>query len=348
MALVRLFQIPVFLSAFITGAVFIAPASSAQASGGWSVCNETSMIVETATGRPNDTDVIVEGWTRIRPGECATVISGPLKPGPYYLYGRSSRAHRGGTKSWTGDYELCVDSQGSFSVESPPDCVAMGLEPRKFQPVLIESKTRWTTTLKETQIWKDDTAKAAGIQRLLDDAGVESGSMDGYIGRRTRRAIADFLESKQLSAESTDEQLIDYLEQVAIERARNLGLTLCNRTENRLWTAIARRRGEGWESRGWWAFEAGGCERVIDDALIGASHFVYAEMETDGGTKVLKDTFDTFCISHAQFAIIGRDKCGQAFYETAAFKETDVPEKGRLVVEFFDRDFRYAEEIEAK
>lgn len=344
MALVRLFQNPGFLSGLFLAALFCAPSANAQQEpSGWSVCNETSRIIETATGRQSDSDVIVEGWTRIRPGECRNVLAAPLKPGPYFLYGRSSRAHRGGTKAWTGDYQYCVDSQGAFSVESPPDCTAMGLESRKFQPILIESKTRWTTTLKETQVWTKETAQAAGIQRLLDDAGVESGAIDGYIGRRTRNAIADFLTSRKLPTDTDDEKLIDYLEQEAIERARNIGLTLCNRTESRLWTAIARRRGEGWESRGWWGIEAGACERVIDESLISASHFVFAEMETDGGNKILDDGTDSFCIAHSRFAILGRTKCKAGFYDEARFKETAVPEKGRLVVEFFDRDFKFSE-----
>lgn len=321
--------------------LWAAPAARAQAATGWSVCNQTSMIIETATGRPSGSDVIVEGWTRIRPGECRVVLPAPLQPGPHFLYGRSSRAHRGGIREWTGEYNYCVDAQGSFSVESPPDCVVMGLEARSFKPILIESKTRWTTTLKETQKWSMTTAKAAGIQRLLDDAGVESGTIDGYVGRRTRSAIAQFLKSKNLPSDTDDNQLMDYLEQVAIERARNLGLTICNRTSERTWTAIGRRRGEGWESRGWWPIEAGACERVVDESLLAAPHYVFAEIETPAGTKRLKGAAEPFCISRSQFAILGRDECEKKFYDTASFVETTEAVDGKLVFELFDRDFDY-------
>lgn len=317
--------------------------ADAQATTGWSVCNETSMIVETATGRPSGSDVIVEGWMRVRPGECRVLLPAPLNPGPHFLYGRSSRAYRGGIREWTGEYEYCVDAQGSFSVESPPDCVSMGLEARKFKPVLIESKTRWTTTLKETEKWDRKKAKAAGIQRLLDDAGVEATKIDGYIGRRTRGAIADFLKERKLPADTDDNKLMDYLEQVAIERARNIGLTLCNRTEERLWTAVGRRRGEGWESRGWWPIEAGACERVIDESLLASPHYVFAEMETPAGVKRLSGAVEPFCISRSHFAILGRDECEANFYDTARFIETVEPENGKLVFEMFDRDFEFSE-----
>ena len=319
--------------------------AEAQSNRGWSVCNETSRIVELATGRPVNQSIVVEGWTRVRPGECSRVLDAPLASGQHhYLYGRTSRAHRGGMKSWTGDFPFCVDSQGAFSLESIPNCTVMGLETRKFQPVMIESRTNWTTTLKETQKWTRETAQSAGIQRLLDDAGIESGSIDGYIGRRTRGAIREFLAEQKLPADTTDDELIDYLEQVAIERARNIGLSLCNRTDNRIWTAIARRRGEGWESRGWWRLEAGSCERVIDQALISAPHYVFAELEADEGRKILAPAAsEVFCMFPSQFAILGRDDCGTRFMDEAPFRETAIPEDGRLVVEFFERDFVFAD-----
>ncbi len=339
----RLFAIAGFLAcAFTLG---LSGEANAQATAdGWTVCNQTSRIIETATGRPSGSNVIVEGWRRVRPGECRVIMQAPLQKGPHFLYGRSSRAHRGGTTEWTGDYQFCVDAQGSFSVESPPNCVAMGLEPRKFKPVLIESKTRWTTTLRETEKWTMTTAKAAGIQRLLDDAGVESGKIDGYIGRRTRRAVATFLKSKKLPDDPDDFKLMDYLEQVAIERARNLGLTICNRTKERAWTAIGRRRGEGWESRGWWPIDAGGCARVVDNALLATPHYIFAEIESDAGLKRLYGGQEKFCISRSHFAILGKEDCEKKFYNSATFVETNTPEEGRLVFELFDRDFKFVEQ----
>lgn len=324
-------------------AVLATGGASAQSSNGWSVCNQTSMIVETATARPEGSDVVVEGWMRVRPGECRVVMAAPLRPGPHFLYARSSQAHRGGVKQWTGEFPYCVDAQGSFSVQSPPNCVTMGLEERRFQPVLIESRNRWRTDLKETEIWTMKSARAAGLQRLINDAGVQKTTIDGYIGRSTRNAIATFLRANNIAADVDDEELIDLLETVAIDRARNLGLTFCNRSNHRIWSAFARRRGEGYESRGWWSIEAGACEKVIDEALIATPYFVHAEMETDEGRKQLTGAGDKFCMSQTKFAILDREDCGEAFYEDGLFKETTVPEDGRLVYEFFERDFSFVD-----
>jgi len=320
-------------------AVF-APPADAQAAKGWKLCNQTSFIIESAVGKPEGQGVVVEGWTKLRPGACEVAIPGPLKPGVHFIYSRSSGAHRGGARNWGGDRELCVDTTGSFALESPPDCAAMGLDSRDFRPVLIERKNSWRTNLVETDTYTLDKARQAGVQRLLIDADVYSGRIDGDIGKRTRASIREFLVSKGLSPDTSDENLIDILEQSAIARARTVGLTLCNRTDKRIWSAIARRKGEGWESRGWWMLEAGGCARAIDEPLLQTQHYVYAEMDdSDGKYRLMKNAADKFCVSRSKFAIVGRENCDASAYRDANFFGTVKPEDRKLVFEFFERDF---------
>ena len=59
-------------------AAFIVPSSAQGGPNGWELCNRTSYVVEAATGRPDGEEVIVEGWTRIRPGQCETALEGPF------------------------------------------------------------------------------------------------------------------------------------------------------------------------------------------------------------------------------------------------------------------------------
>lgn len=340
-------QARLYFKAFLVlAALFAAGFGAGQAraqetENGWSLCNRTSYVIEAAVARYEGQGVVVEGWKRLRPGACKVALQGPLKPGIHYLFARSSAAHRGGRRLWGGDFPLCVDPTGSFSVESPQDCSAMGLEPREFRPILVENERRWSTNLTETQEFDMEQSAAAGVQRLLADAGVFNGNIDGYIGRKTRAAIGEFLEQNNLPAETSDSDLIDVLEQIANERGRNIGFTLCNRTRNRVWSAIARRKGEGWESRGWWLLESGGCARVIDEPLLTAEHFVLAEMETeDGDIRTLKKATDPFCVGRSRFAILGRNDCEASAYRTALFAATPQPKDRRLMFEFFERDFK--------
>ena len=331
------------LAAFVSLCAIGAGSASAQAAKGWEICNKTSFVIEAAVARYEGQGVVVEGWRRMRPGACETAMEGPLRPGIHYLFARSSNAHRGGRRIWGGDQPLCVDTTGSFSVESPKECTAMGLESRDFRPVLIENRNGWKTSLTETENFDMEKAGAAGVQRLLADAGIYNGNIDGYIGRKTRAAIGEFLANNNLDADTSDSDLVDVLEQIAQDRGRNIGLTLCNRTRNRIWSAIARRKGEGWESRGWWLLESGGCARVIDEPLLTAEHFVFAEMEDEAGTRLLKKATDPFCVARTQFAIMGRKNCGATAYREALFAATPPAENRRLLFEFFDRDFKEPE-----
>lgn len=340
MAQVRLFlKILGVLGAFLA---FGHSAKAQEGADGWSLCNRTSYIIEASIGRPEGSGITVEGWIKLQPGGCKLALSGPLEPKFHFVYARTSTAHRGGVREWGGNTDLCVDPTGSFSLESPPECAAMGLESRGFRAVEITRRTSWMTPFTEIDNYSAEKARAAGIQRLLEEAGIVSNVIDGNIGHKTRTAIADFLTKNGLPATTSQADLIDFLEQVAKERGRAVGFTLCNRTKNRIWSAIARRGSEGWESRGWWMLEAGGCSRVIDRPLSGAEHFVYGEMEDGDTLRTLAKASDAFCVGRSKFAIVGRDDCEAAAYRTALFAATPVPVDRKLVFEFFERDFAKA------
>jgi len=321
------------------GALVI-PSSAQSGPDGWQLCNRTSYVVEAATGRPDGEDVIVEGWTRIRPGHCEIALDGPLKPGIYFVFARSSKAHRGGQRDWSGRTPLCVDTNGSFAVENPLSCQSMGMEQRGFSAVRIEGKGA-SLTLKETELYDkaNQSPQNAGIQRLLNDAGIFQDVVDGYLGRESRAAINAFLAERKLPPSTTQAELIDVLEDVANRRARQVGMELCNRTGNRILAAMARSRPDGLESRGWWLIDANLCVRAVDESLITAPHYVFAEMTTEAGVRRLKNASTVFCTSRAQFAILGNQNCEGRRYRPEKFIETTPPEDGKLVYEFFESAF---------
>ena len=309
-------------------------------SNGWQVCNETSYVLEAAAGRPDGRAIVVQGWTRLRPGECRIAVNAPLARGTHYLYARTSPAHRGGRRQWGGDARLCIDPSGSFTIENPPNCATMSLEERRFRRVQINKRDTWRTSFSEAQPYTIARARQAGLQRLLTDAGFElREGRRGADPRRIAQAIAQFRSQARLAPNATENQLMDALEQAARRRAQQVGLTLCNRTRGRLWTAIARRRGEGWESRGWWALNPGGCVRTIDEVLIQEVYYVHAALETNEGPRMLAAGGEAFCTSGARFAVLGRENCEARYYDEQLF--TPVGARGRtgLVVDFEERDF---------
>lgn len=326
--------------AVAAGAMLAIPSSAQGGREGWELCNRTSYVIEAATGRPDSEEVIVEGWTRIRPGQCELALPGPLKPGVHFVFARSSKAHRGGQRDWSGATSLCVDTNGSFAVENPSSCQSMGMEARGFSAVRIDGRGA-SMTFKETELYDkaNQSPQNAGIQRLLNDAGIFQDVVDGYLGRESRAAINAFLTERKLPPTTTQAELIDILEDVANRRARQVGMELCNRTGNRILAAMARSRPDGLESRGWWLIDANMCVRAVDESLITAPHYVFAEMATDAGIRRLKNASTVFCTSRAQFAILGNQNCEQRRYRPEKFIETTPPEEGKLVYEFFESAF---------
>ena len=315
-------------------------AEAQQQQNGWQVCNETSFVLEAATGRPDGRAILVQGWTRLRPGECRAPVGAPLARGTHYLYARTSSAHRGGRRQWGGDARLCVDPRQQFSIENPPNCTVSGYEERRFRRVQINKRESWRTSFSEATPYTLTRARAVGLQRLLADAGYDIGEgRRGADPRRIAQAIAQFRAAARLSANANENQLIDALETAARRRADQVGLTLCNRARERMWTAIARRRGEGWESRGWWQLNPGGCVRTIDEVLTMDAYYVFASLDSEEGSRLLAAGGEPFCTSAARFAILGRESCEGRHYNTALFTRISTRDRPGLVVDFQDRDF---------
>lgn len=345
MALARSFN-KYALGAILLAFVFVLAAGAALAQQrraapqGWSLCNDTSYVLEAATGRPDGRAILVQGWVRLRPGECQVAVGAPLTRGTHYLFARTSQAHRGGRRQWGGDANVCVEPANNFTIENPPQCEAVGYETRRFRQVNINRRDTWRTSFAEATPYTSQRAQAAGLQRLLIDAGYEiREGRSGVDPRQVAAALAQFRSAARIAPNTSMPGYIDALETAARRRSSQLGLTLCNRTNARLWTAVARRRGDGWESRGWWPLGPGGCARTIDEALLQESYFIHATMESEDGDRVLASGGEAFCVSPARFAVLGRERCAERYYDTAYF--TRIASTGRpgLVVEFSEREF---------
>jgi uncharacterized membrane protein len=283
---------------------------------------------------------MVRGWIPILPGECRQVAAAPLTRGVHYLYGRTSSAHRGGLRQWGGDAILCVNTSSSFEGQNPSSCSQMGLVDRGFRRVNINTTQRWRTSFAEATPFTLGRARQQGLQRLLSDAGYETRGPTGLTDpRRLTAALDQFRADASLPANAPDDQLMRALETLARRRTDQFGLQLCNRTTRPIWTAIARRRGEGWESRGWWQVVSGDCAAVIDEPLLQGFYFVHAVMETPQGERRLAERGDPFCISQSKFAIIGRERCEQRFYDTGLFTVVRTDGKSGLMLDFSEGDF---------
>lgn len=309
--------------------IFLAFLTQAAPALATDLCNETSFIVEVAMGwRQNDT-VAVEGWTRVRPGEC--VETGPqIDPessDPLLLYARSSAAYLGGVREWRGDIPLCV-GPSDFSVEGVTDCEPLGLEERGF--TVLRGEHRLRTVLVESADF-GDRAQEAGVQRLLRATGADMRSIDGVAGRRTTRAISAFVQAAELPRTPERPQLIDALEAAALRRNATTGLSMCNETGSPAAVVVALQRNSNWESRGWWRLEPGACTRVIAARIETRDIFYYAET-TGGSRRQLAGGNELFCVAPSRFLAEGRDNCAARGYAEMPFRQIPEPVESSATV----------------
>ncbi len=332
---------PLALAALAFAAALVAaPAARAD----WTLCNETSFILEAAIAYPEGDKQVTEGWTRLRPSECKVAKRGPLNFGTHHLYARSSPAHRGGLREWAGATPLCVDA-GDFSIAGEALCEDVGFETRFFVDIAVLAPNK-TTSFTEPSVdgpaveRDPDRTRTAGLQRLLRDNDLgDIRVIDGYAGRRTSRAIQTFISQQGLADAPDDLGLMNLLERSALLRADNVGLKLCNDADERIWTAVAKRRGDTWESRGWWLLAPDQCAKVINEKLDQSAYYVYAAARDDLGDRPLVTGEEAFCLAETRFAILGRDSCEDRGYLRGRFTAVLVQDRPSITLEFEQDDF---------
>jgi uncharacterized membrane protein len=115
------------IKAFLLGLLGIGFATTAQAE--LQICNDTSSAQHVSIGYKGDTEWTSEGWWKIEPSKCATLVSGDLKK-RYYYY----RAEVGGGEFTGEDYYFCTHAK-EYTIEGDQDCVARGYEREKFSEI---------------------------------------------------------------------------------------------------------------------------------------------------------------------------------------------------------------------
>jgi len=306
----------------------------AQYTGGWKVCNETSFIIRLATAALRGGKMTPEGWTRLRSGDC-TDVDAPAGS-PRYVFAESDPVHLGGIREWKGEIPLCADTE-DFSANATIDCALQDMESRNFFQV---DPAELTTTLIEPDNFGARSVNA-GIQRLLRDNGYRVSRIDGLMGRRTSRTLRNFLKTKDKPRTISDTEKIDLLAKAANTLQDSIGLTFCNRTQSKIWTALAFRDEGRWESRGWWPVTIGECLRPFTESLKGSDAHFYALQEQeldetgprpDKHLRNITPKPSQFCIAESRFASIGRDYCSDRGYVPANFRPVPTDKDGQQVL----------------
>ena len=310
----------------------------------YSLCNKTSYAMNAAIGYAKGDVIETRGWWALRPGQCRIVMTEKISAGDYCIFGEAIEGHRGERRVWTGKTPLCVREEGFFTLENNGPCDGVGQKRLPFAAVDVteSSAGQWRTDFTDREDYSNlHRAETAGVQRLLSDIGYDIGQLDGYMGQKTRIALAEFKRANNLADPATiNDEVIDALIAAANAREAELGLNFCNRFDAPIWAALAAPAEDGAVSRGWWRLNPDQCAKIVKGKIAAdADYFVYAAAETDAGETPMIGGDASFCVNDVMFEIPAATKCAEEGFAEASFKKIDAGDAGRFTYDFTRADF---------
>jgi uncharacterized membrane protein len=300
--------------------LFAGLAVSMPAEAGLTLCNRTSYVLYAATAAVSVPNATVKGWVRIVPGGCIEAIPGDLGEQSYFLYAKTSRAHAGAPRAWSGAVNICVKDK-DFSLRLPLTQRCSGdTHTLAFAPVDTGHMRAWTTTFHDTPDLPTPTAaERAGLKRLVADTGTRGADTD----KQVDAALERFKARLHLAKNAPAATLFDALETEAMKSAVPSGYTLCNDTAGDAYVAIGLQmvglKGAVYAARGWWTVAGGTCAQLVTESVAGKKIWLRVE-RTKGAALVAGPT--KFCVTNIEFDVQGRERCAQRGLIEAGFAET--------------------------
>ncbi len=301
----------------------------------WQVCNETSYILNIVIASVFEGDdegqLHANDWEKLRAGQC---LSPKVKKGaPRYIYARSDPLHQGSIQEWKGHHAFCITpydpsqpTEMQFSILPEQGCGPQNLLQAEFLRVLPTEKR--TAFIEPSGYGKK--SETAGLQRLLLDNNYGVKRIDGIGGRRTSNTLKAFLNDKGLKPDISTDAKLDALEAAALSLKSSIGVTLCNDSDARIWSALAWRTSQNWESQGWWPIEPKTCTHPFTRSLKDADVFLYARLETGtpqdlvlksvSANEKSKTEEKEFCVGSSSFSAVSHEFCLDQGYVSAKFR----------------------------
>ena len=302
--------------------------TSTSAAAKYSLCNKSSYVLSAAIGYVDSDRLATRGWWRLRPGQCKVVLTEQTNPGRYFVYAEGIPGHKGPLRTWSGDTALCVENSGFFNLRNQEVCRDDPLRQRKFFDVEVTQAAggNWQTDFTEARTYTVYSAEVAGVQRLLNDIGLEAGRIDGAMGRATQRVLANYRKKKDLpDGTGIDDQLIDTLIEDANAREAKLGFFYCNKTDSTVWSAIATpETDDAYTSKGWWRIDPGNCAKILKGELKHDHYYVYGAIEEGRNERRLAGGDKSFCVNAVTFDVSNTTSCADQDLDEAIFRRIEI------------------------
>jgi uncharacterized membrane protein len=313
-------------------------ASSEPALADLKLCNRMSYVVEAAIGIDDKAATATRGWFRIDPATCRVVVQGTLNADRILLNARALGVYGASPIPQNGNDTLCV-AEGNFVIAAARQCRTGGQTPVPFTQI-TPTRTddgNLVAYLAEDSEYDDEQARLAGIQRLLVIAGYDAAPIDGVDGPKTQAALAAFLKSRGLAADTMQSPNFFTTMIDAVQSPSPTGLTWCNDTPHKVMAAVATDDGKAVISRGWYRIDPGKC---LHPDVIGQPKQIFSFAEAvDGENRTLKfkerplnwGGATQLCTRESKFEINEQGDCGTRGLAVTGFAAVDMSSGGKTL-----------------
>ncbi len=301
------------------------------------LCNRMSYVVEAAIGIDEKSATATRGWFRIDPAACRVVLQGALTADRILLNARALGVYGASPIPQNGSDTLCI-APDNFVIAAARQCRS-NQTPAPFTQI-TPTRTddgNLVAYLAEDSEYDDEQARLAGIQRLLVIAGYDAAPIDGVDGPKTQAALAAFLKSRGLAAETVQSQNFFTTMIDAVQKPSATGLTWCNDTPHKIMAAVATDDGKAVTSRGWYRIDPGKC---LHPDVTGQPKQVYSFAEAvDGENRAIKyrdrplnwGGSKELCTRDSKFEISEQGDCGTRGLAPIGFTPVDMSSGGKTL-----------------
>lgn len=273
----------------ILAGLLVAFALPQPAEAGYRLCNRTAYVLDAALAIETGGATATQGWFRILPGACETVLAGSAEGSRFFLHTRTPDIYGERPEATEVSRMFCVQPD-DFLQPGAQSCAAGRGQLAPFTEVTGDfAGTDATSALTDGSGRSLDEARRAGLHRLLALAGYPPGTPEGGNSEQARAALDLFRADRRIAPDAGDARLFAALLEAAGAAARATGLTLCNASPHRVLAAYGIAGGDGVVTRGWYDLAAGACTQVSRRPLDTGRLYVHGAAVDAGGRPIIAD-----------------------------------------------------------
>lgn len=305
------------------------------------LCNNTSFVIEAAIGVETKGAAATRGWLRVDPGACRSVLRGEITADHLYLHARALPLYGALQPLSASHINLCAGN-GDFLIAGAHKCSKPEERLLPFAEMRpTKNGNNATLYIAESAGYEPEQARVAAIQRLLILAGFDAAPIDGSFGPKGEAALASFLRSRTLPADTS--LRADFFD-VLIAAARDgsaPGLLWCNDTKFTVMAALAVEDNAVINARGWWRIEPGACLRPEVPRRFSGRLLSFAEAVDASGAPVESKGRPLawggtvrLCVKNIRFEIREHRNCESLGLETKAFVPVELSPASGATIRF--------------